>query len=106
MRAKQGEFEDVLDIASTYNAGNIDGSSASAIEKTTGKVLGVISNIGIVASVLILAVLGLKYIIGSVEEKAEYKKDMIPYLIGAILLFSITTVVKIMQTLGNSINKV
>ena len=28
---------------------------------------------------------------GSVEERAEYKKTMMPYLIGAFLLFGITT---------------
>ena len=36
----------------------------------------------------ILMVLGIKYMMGSAEEKAEYKKTMIPYLIGAVLLFA------------------
>ena len=33
-------------------------------------------------------VIGIKYMMGSAEEKAEYKKTMIPYLIGAVLLFA------------------
>ena len=33
-------------------------------------------------------VLGVRYMMGSAEEKAEYKKVMIPYLIGAVLLFA------------------
>ena len=53
-----------------------------------------------------LAVLGVKYMLGSVEEKAEYKKDLIPYFIGAVLLFAICTIVKVLQTLGSSINNI
>ena len=38
--------------------------------------------------VVMLLVLGIKYILGSVEEKAEYKQTMWPYVIGAVLIFS------------------
>ena len=34
---------------------------------------------------------------GSVEEKAEYKKTLKPYLIGAILVFGITNLLGIVQ---------
>ena len=44
--------------------------------------------------------------LGSVEEKAEYKKDLLPYFIGSILLFGICTIVKVLQTLGESINNI
>ena len=37
-------------------------------------------------------VLGIKYMVGSAEEKASYKKTMMPYIVGAILLFGATTV--------------
>ncbi len=37
-------------------------------------ILGTITVIGIVISAITLTVLGIKYMIGSVEEKAEYKK--------------------------------
>ena len=32
-------------------------------------------------------ILGIKYMTGSAEEKAEYKKTMVPYLVGAVILF-------------------
>lgn len=31
--------------------------------------------------------LGIKYMLGSTDEKASYKKSMLPYLIGSIMLF-------------------
>jgi len=51
-------------------------------------ILGIIQVIGTVIAVGVLMVLGIKYMMGSAEEKAEYKKTMIPYLIGALLLFA------------------
>lgn len=51
-------------------------------------IIGAIQAVGTIISVAILVILGIKYVMGSVEERAEYKKSMIPYLIGAILLFA------------------
>ena len=59
-----------------------------------------------VFAILMLAILGIKYMLGSIEEKAEYKKDLIPYFIGAGLLFGITTIVKILQIFGERINNI
>ncbi len=60
--------------------------------------------IGIVVAVVVLLVLGIKYMIGSAEEKAEYKKTMIPYLVGALLLFAATTIVNIVYQLTSGFN--
>ena len=44
--------------------------------------------IGVILSVVILIIIGIKYMLGSVEEKAEYKNTLLPYLIGAFLVFT------------------
>lgn len=56
------------------------------------KVITAISTIGSVASVVILVVMGIKYMLGSVEDKAEYKKSLIPYVIGAVFVFAASTI--------------
>ncbi len=38
--------------------------------------------------VIILIAIGIKYMLGSVEEKVEYKKHMMPYVLGAFVLFT------------------
>lgn len=58
-----------------------------------GIVLGAIRNISTVVSVIVLMIIGFKYIIGSVEEKANYKQTMIPYIIGCIMAVAGTTIV-------------
>ena len=68
------------------------------------QIVAVVQTIGIVVAVVILLVLGIKYMVGSAEEKAEYKKTMIPYLVGAVLIFAATTLVNVVYQMANSIN--
>lgn len=68
-----------------------------------GHILGIINTVGMVVSVIILMVIGIKYMLGSIEEKAEYKKSMMGYVIGAMLLFGVTTFANILYRIGTSI---
>lgn len=68
--------------------------SISGITAIGSKILTVITTVGMVLSVIIVAVLGIKYMMGSTEEKAEYKKTMIPYLVGAVLVFGASAIGK------------
>lgn len=64
-----------------------------------GKVLAVINVVGIIISVLVLAGLGIKFMLGSVEEKATYKKDFIPYLVGAFMLAAATSLPNVIYSI-------
>ena len=79
----------------TIKPGDIVATSTGAdenIKNIGGKILSAVTTIGIALSVVMLTVLGVKYMMGSAEEKAEYKKSMMPYLIGAILIFGASTI--------------
>lgn len=69
------------------------------IQTLGGKILGILQTVGIVLSVIILVILGIKYMMGSAEEKAEYKKTMIPYLVGAVLILLAPTIANTVYTL-------
>ena len=98
------EFHDVISDTNYYTQINdINSSDAQRVEETISKVLSIITNIGMIVSVIIPAVIGVKYMMGSVEERAEYKKDMIPYLVGSVLIFGISIIVK---TFGNQIKEI
>lgn len=97
--------DDVLKDISKYDPSQnpMDNNSSNRIETATSKILTVISNVGMAVAVIMLAILGIKYMLGSVEEKAEYKEGLIPYVIGAFILFGITSFVKILMAIGNQI---
>ncbi len=63
----------------------------------------VIRNVGVVVAVIILMVIGIKYMLGSAEEKAEYKKVFVPYVIGAVLLFAASAIAQVVVTFSESV---
>lgn len=65
--------------------------------------LGYIQVVGMVLSVIILILIGFKYMLGSIEEKAEYKKTLIPYIIGAFILFTGSTIPNIIYKFAQNL---
>ena len=59
-------------------------------------IIAVIRYVGVAVSIIVLLIIGIKYMTGTVQEKAEYKKTMIPYIIGALLIFAATTIVNVL----------
>ena len=83
---------------------NGSGNQPTEVVNLGKTIVTIMQTVGIVVAVVVLLVLGIKYMIGSAEEKAEYKKTMIPYLVGAILIFASTTIVNVVYNLANSFN--
>ena len=78
-------FNDVLDDINYYKpTGSTDGQDEVIGKAST--ILSIITSLGMVIAVLMSAILGIKYMLGSVEERADYKKGLIPYFVGVILL--------------------
>ena len=50
-------------------------------------VLGIAQAVGIITAIVCLIMMGIKLVGGSLEDKAEVKKALIPYVIGTVLLF-------------------
>lgn len=73
-------------------------ASEKFVERTNS-VVRIIQVIGSIVSVAVLIVLGIKYMVGSVEEKAEYKRTLMPYLVGSVLFFAIVNITGIIYTL-------
>ena len=85
----------VYGLAPNQIAANAKATGTDEVQKFGQNIMGVIQVVGVVIAVIILMVLGIKYMMGSAEEKAEYKKTMIPYLVGAILIFSASTIANV-----------
>ena len=69
-----------------------EGVDTTTLTAKIGKVMGVIRNVAVVASVIVLMIIGVKYILGSVEEKSKYKENFMPLIIGIVVVVSATTV--------------
>lgn len=89
------------DVAQQLTQPNADVNTGDMVQ-IAQQVIGIINVVAVVVAVVILLVLGIKYMMGSASEKAEYKKSMIPYLVGAFIIFAAPTLVNILVSLfGN-----
>lgn len=64
----------------------------SAIDETELKsasdvIYNILLIMGMCVAVIIAAILGMKFMIGSVEEKAQIKDALVPFIIGCIIVF-------------------
>ena len=89
------------------NPEDYDGSGASAdttrLNSLGQNIISIVATVGSIVSVVILVVLGIKYMMGSAEEKAEYKKTLLPYIIGAALVFAASTIASIIFNFASTI---
>lgn len=69
-----------------------DDEGGDILNQKMGPILNIIRNAGVIISVLTLSVIALKIMFSSVEGKAEYKQKLLPWAIGAFLVFSMTTI--------------
>ena len=74
------------------------------LTKVGNNIVTIIQVVGIVIAVIVLVVIGIKYMMGSASEKAEYKKTMIPYIVGAVLIFAGTSLVRVIYSLSTSVS--
>ena len=65
------------------------------IKNVGTSIIGILQTVGMVLAVVVLIVLGIKYMMGSAEEKAEYKKTMMPYVVGAALIFAASALAQV-----------
>lgn len=82
------------------------GQDVTSLLGVGGSILSVVQIIGIAAGVICLLILGIKYMMMSsnADDKAKIKEKLVPYLIGAILLFGgsgiLSLIAKFAQKLG------
>ena len=100
----------ILTVAPVFATGAVDpktltgsnNANTTTMQNIGNQIITVVSVAGSIVSVVVLIVLGIKYMMGSAEEKAEYKKTLMPYIIGAALVFAASAIAGIVFNFANS----
>ena len=90
-------------LSNTSMATSVEEFNVPATEefKGIGQVLvTVFTSVGMVVSVVTLIVIGIKYMVGSVEERASYKRTLFPYLMGAGFVFAASAIANIIYNIA------
>lgn len=94
-------------VTGVSDPSQLTGKTVAGTEKITSignQIITILTIVGTVASVIVLIILGLKYMMGSAEEKAEYKKTMMPYVIGAALVFAASAIAGILYSFLSNVS--
>lgn len=89
----------LINISNAMDVSSLTGDTSQAhvggLKSIGGTIIKMVSTVGSILSIIVLVVLGIKYMIGSVEEKAEYKKTFLPFVIGAALIFAASNIANV-----------
>lgn len=75
----------------------VEGNTSNRVTNIMGGIINITSTVGAGIAIIMLVVIGISYITKSAEGKAEAKKDLTGYVIGAIILFGVSGILKILQ---------
>ncbi len=96
------------DTVTNFGIDSLKPSDATTADTDIAKmginIISIISSIGMVVAVVVLMVLGVKYMVGSTEEKSKYKDSMMPFIVGALLLFAASGIAKIVYNAASGFN--
>lgn len=93
--ATYGDLINEVDGKGKGTANNIDG-----VKDVAGNVIKLIRNVAAIAAVVIISILGIKYMIGSTEERAEYKKSFIPLIVGIVVVLAAAQIASLIFSMG------
>ena len=79
------------------NTGNID--IDHGMKNKISKVFGIVQYICFAGAVIIVSISGVKYMLAAPDEKADIKKQAIALVIGASIIFSISTILRIIAAI-------
>lgn len=80
-------------------------NTSSGIPKVINTIIGIIQYVGTGISLIVVTILGIKYVMASPQDKAEVKKQITPILIGCILLFGATNIAVIIENFNSELFK-
>ncbi len=82
--------------------GNASDLTGTGTAKVINSVIGIMQIVGSGISLIVITMLGIKYILASPSEKADVKKNIMPILIGCVLLFAAVNIVGMIENFSNA----
>ena len=76
---------------------NYAGKAGGMVTNVVGAVIQIAYTVGAGVAIIMLIVIGIQYLSAGAEGKAEAKKDLSGYITGAIILFGVSGILRILQ---------
>lgn len=83
------------DYLSGISAKDPSTTEISGLKNMANRVLGLIQAATAILAVILIAVFGFKFVLGSAQEKADYQKSFIPLIVGVVVVFAAVSIAKL-----------
>ena len=98
--ASQAEREQTIQKNQALASASSSGSTTkNKVGEMADVIIGVIQVIGVAVAIIMLIMLGIKYVSAAPSEKADIKKSAVIYVVGAVLLFGASLVLSLVKNL-------
>lgn len=94
------------EVSVTDFTGNTEGQAAEKVTEISQNIIGIVQVVGTAAAVIMLVVLGIKYVVASASEKAEIKKSAPIYVVAAVFIFAAVNILAIIQDFAKDVTDV
>ena len=96
----------INDAESFLQEGKDNGSNLidqGKLKAEISDIYNIVTTIGVVLSVVIGAILGIKFMAGTVDEQVKVKETLVPYAVGCIVVFGAFGIWKLVITIGGNV---
>lgn len=103
--SKDTSISDIFQGARDFmsKGGDVTKDQEDKLITTSNLVYNILLVMGIAIAVIVSGILGIKFMIGSVEEKAQIKDQLVPFVIGCIVVFGAFGIWKIVVSLARQL---
>lgn len=75
-----------------------------ALQNTSNDIYNIFFAIAVVIAIAVGMIIGIQFVMGSVDEKAKIKETLVPYVVGCVVIFSAFTLWKLVMEIGNEVD--
>ena len=97
--ASTTQVDDTIEKADEFTNEGSSQIDATELQNFSNMLYNALLIIGIIIAVIVGAILGIKFMMGSVGEKADIKKLLVPYVVGCIIVFGAFGIWKLVVTI-------
>lgn len=74
------------------------------LQEEVNKIYNILFSLGVVLSVIVGAILGIKFMFGSIEQQVKVKELLLPYVIACIIIFGAFGIWKIVIEIASQVS--
>ena len=78
-------------------SGTATGVTGTGLDTTTSNIIGIVQFVCYAAAVILLVILGVKWISAAPDAKADIKKSAVIYVVGAALVFAAGAILQVIR---------